>query len=109
MARPRRRPPGRRRPPEQPLPARPAYTIEILPAAAWALAKLPTDARRAVSAQIDTLAAEPRPQGVEKLSGEDDLYRVRAGNYRIIYRLRDDVLTVAVVKVGDRKDVYRNL
>ena len=55
---------------------------------------------------IQALAEEPRPQGCEKLSGQDR-YRVRQGLYRIIYEIQDDVLTVVVVKVGHRREVYR--
>jgi mRNA interferase RelE/StbE len=55
---------------------------------------------------IQSLAEEPRPGGCEKLSGQDR-YRVRQGVYRIIYEIQDDVLTVVVVKVGHRREVYR--
>jgi mRNA interferase RelE/StbE len=60
-----------------------------------------------IAAKIDSLAHDPRPRGVEKLSGEENLYRVRVGNYRIIYQLQDAQLIVLVVKVGHRRDVYR--
>ncbi len=56
---------------------------------------------------IDGLAIDPRPSGVVKLSGEENLYRVRAGDYRIVYSIQDAALLVLIVKVGDRKDVYR--
>ena len=55
---------------------------------------------------IQSLAEEPRPRGCEKLSG-NDRYRVRQGVYRIIYEIQDDVLTVVLVKVGHRREVYR--
>ena len=55
---------------------------------------------------FQSLAEEPRPQGCEKLSGQDR-YRVRQGVYRIIYEIQDDRLTVVVVKVGHRRAVYR--
>ena len=55
---------------------------------------------------IRSLAKEPRPQGCEKLSGQER-YRVRLGVYRIIYEIQDDVLAVVVVKVGHRREVYR--
>ena len=55
---------------------------------------------------IRSLAEDPRPQGCEKLSGHER-YRVRQGVYRIIYEIKDDVLTVVVVKVGHRREVYR--
>jgi mRNA interferase RelE/StbE len=53
-----------------------------------------------------SLAEEPRPHGCEKLSGQER-YRIRLGVYRIIYEIQDDVLTVVVVKVGHRREVYR--
>jgi mRNA interferase RelE/StbE len=53
-----------------------------------------------------SLQEEPRPHGCEKLSGQER-YRVRLGVYRIIYEIQDDVLTVVVVKVGHRREVYR--
>lgn len=56
--------------------------------------------------RIDGLRAEPRPAGVEKLSGQEK-YRVRQGVYRILYEIRNDELIVVVVKVGHRRDVYR--
>ncbi len=62
--------------------------------------------RRLVVERISQLADEPRPPGCSKLSGKD-LYRVRQGPYRILYRIDDHVLTVLVVKVGHRRDVYR--
>ena len=61
---------------------------------------------------IRGLEDEPRPRGVEKLETREKLYRVYAGlgkNYRVVYQIRDEVLLVLVVKVGDRKDVYRRL
>ncbi len=56
--------------------------------------------------RIDSLRAEPRPPGVEKLSGQEK-YRIRQGVYRILYEIRNDELIVVVVKVGHRRDVYR--
>ena len=56
--------------------------------------------------RIDLLKADPRPPGCEKLSGQEQ-YRVRQGDYRIIYSIQDDVLTVWVVKIGHRRNVYR--
>lgn len=56
--------------------------------------------------RIDALRAEPRPPGVEKLSGQEK-YRIRQRVYRILYEIRNDELIVVVVKVGHRRDVYR--
>lgn len=64
-----------------------------------------TDLKR-ILARIKSLADDPRPAGCEKLTGQER-YRVRQGLYRIIYSIQDYELTVWVVKVGHRKDVYR--
>ena len=56
--------------------------------------------------RIEALAEDPRPPGCEKLSGQQK-YRLRQGRYRILYSVQDDELTVWVVKVGHRKDIYR--
>ncbi len=65
----------------------------------------------AVRARLDSkilhLQVNPRPPGVVKLAGTDDLYWVRVGNYRIIYRVYDDVLLVLIVKIAHRRDAYR--
>ena len=63
------------------------------------------DARRIVEA-IESLADNPRPPGTKKLSGQER-YRLRQGNYRILYEIEDERLIVCVVRVGDRRDVYR--
>jgi mRNA interferase RelE/StbE len=84
-----------------------SYRVEVKPSVERDLAGLEKRDRLRVARKIDALAEYPRPAGVEKLSGEDDLWRVRAGDYRIIYAIRDDVLLVLVVRVGHRRDVYR--
>ena len=56
--------------------------------------------------RIETLVDDPRPPGCEKLTGQEK-YRLRQGRYRILYSIQDDELTVWVVKVGHRKDIYR--
>lgn len=56
--------------------------------------------------RIETLGQDPRPQGHEKLTGQER-YRVRQGNYRIVYSIQDKELTVWVVKIGHRRDIYR--
>jgi len=62
-----------------------------------------------VDAKIQALSADPRPSACAKLQGQIDLYRIRSGDHRIIYQIKDAQLLVLVVHVGDRKDVYRNL
>jgi mRNA interferase RelE/StbE len=84
-----------------------AYTVEVAPAAERSLKSLPKTIQIQIGRRIDKLAAEPRPQGVEKLTGEDRLYRIRSGDYRILYEVYDKRLLILVVKIGDRKEVYR--
>jgi mRNA interferase RelE/StbE len=68
--------------------------------------KVPKKDIQKILSRIEALAKDPRPPGHEKLSGQEK-YRVRKGLYRIIYSIQDKELTVWVVKVGHRKDVYR--
>lgn len=85
-----------------------AYEILIKPSAVKEIEKLSRDVRAAIGEKIDRLSETPRPSGCAKLKGED-LYRVRAGGYRIVYQIQDKKLVVLVVRVGDRRDVYRKL
>ncbi len=74
--------------------------------------KLDPHVRKQVNRDILRLEENPRPQGVEKIDTKQKLYRIYVGpgkNYRAIYQIRDEVLLVLVVKVGDRKEVYRQL
>ena len=64
--------------------------------------------RQQIVRRIQALAAEPRPAGCEKLAGHSTLFRVRQGQYRMIYTVNDARRTVEVVKVGHRRDVYRS-
>jgi len=70
------------------------------------LRSIPKKDLKKILTRIEVLAKEPRPQGYEKLSGQEK-YRIRQGTYRIIYSVQDQELTVWVVKIGHRKDVYR--
>ena len=83
------------------------YKILLTPRVRKDLLKLPPPIQSKISRKIDSLAKTPRPRGMEKLSGEDDIYRVRTGDYRIIYQIQDKQLIVLVVKVGHRRDIYR--
>ncbi|BBC22360.1 type II toxin-antitoxin system RelE family toxin [Pseudanabaena sp. ABRG5-3] len=85
-----------------------SYEVQILPKAARQIKALSVEVRQDISISIQSLANEPRPIGVKKLSGEKDIYRVRVGNYRVLYRIVDKVLVVVVVSVGHRREVYRN-
>jgi mRNA interferase RelE/StbE len=57
--------------------------------------------------RIESLSSDPRPPGVEKLTGQQDKYRLRQGNYRIVYSVQDKESSVWIVRIGHRKDVYR--
>ena len=83
-----------------------SYSVVVKRSAAKEIEALPPKDRRRVVARIQGLAADPRPAGSEKLSG-DEKYRIRQGDYRILYEIIDDILVVTVVKVGHRSDVYR--
>jgi mRNA interferase RelE/StbE len=84
------------------------YSVRILRSAAKEIEAISTKKeRQAVVRRIEALSMDPRAMGCEKLAGGDDRYRVRQGRYRIVYSIEDDVLTVVVVRVGHRKDVYR--
>lgn len=83
------------------------YQVEIAPAAKRQIKKLTLAVQRQVIQRLEDLGVEPRPVGVTKLEGSDSLYRVRVGDYRIIYAIQDARLLILVVKVGHRSDVYR--
>ena len=83
-----------------------SYSVLIKPSARKDIEALPKPDRRRIIAKIATLSSDPRPPGCEKLSGHDQ-YRLRQGNYRILYEIQDLVLIVVVVKVGHRREVYR--
>ena len=83
------------------------YTVRLTRRAAKELAKLPRRVQERIATAVDGLQADPRPAGVTKLSGEENLYRIRVGDYRVIYDIQEAVLIVLVVRVGHRRDVYR--
>jgi mRNA interferase RelE/StbE len=87
------------------MPAR-RYEVLIEPAARRMLGKLPRDVQTRLMARIEALAVNPRPPGVVKLSGHE-AYRIRVGDFRVIYAVLDERLLVLVVEVGNRRDVYR--
>lgn len=89
--------------------ARRTYRIEFTPAADRDFRGLPQDVQRRLRPKIDSLAGNPRPHGVETLAGERGLHRLRVGDYRLVYQIRDEVLLVVLVRIRHRRDVYRNL
>lgn len=84
------------------------YRVQFAPSARRQLGRLPTTAQGRIAESVDRLAANPRPHGSIKLKGEDDLYRIRVGAYRVVYAIRDDELIVLVLRVGHRREVYRD-
>lgn len=83
------------------------YTVELTAAARQQLKSLEYRPREVAAAVMGALSFNPRPPGCAKLAGSEDLWRIRFSRYRIIYRIEDARLLVLVVKIGDRKDVYR--
>jgi len=83
-----------------------SYKLLIKPSAAKELEALPEKERKRTATKIQRLGREPRPGGAEKLSGQDR-YRLRQGDYRILYAIDDASATVVIVKIGHRRDVYR--
>ena len=84
-----------------------AYAIHFSSHAARQLRKLPRAVQERLKPAIDALAEEPRPSGAKKLAGSGDGWRIRVGAYRVLYLIDDNVLTVLVVEVGLRREVYR--
>lgn len=82
------------------------YQIDFSKQAEKQFDALPTQVQQRLQPRIDALAETPRPPGVLKMEGEENLYRIRVGNYRIIYEIQDRVLLIVVVKVGHRSNVY---
>ncbi|HEX7824903.1 MAG TPA: type II toxin-antitoxin system RelE/ParE family toxin [Mycobacterium sp.] len=81
------------------------HQIQVLPVAARAIRKLPPEAKRRVQAAVELLADDPRPPAAKKLTGRPE-WRVRTGDYRVLYRIQDDILTVVIVHAGHRRDIY---
>lgn len=84
-----------------------AYRITLKASAQKELEKIQKALREKIIVAINGLAEEPRPTGCKKLVNFDNHFRIRVGEYRIIYKIFDKELIVDVIKVGHRKDVYR--
>jgi mRNA interferase RelE/StbE len=84
-----------------------SYRIEFTPSAARTFRKLPALIQGRIAPKIDALAANPRPHGVEKMAGHENRYRVRVGEYRVIYVISDGSRLVTVAVIGHRREVYR--
>jgi mRNA interferase RelE/StbE len=83
------------------------YIVKVADRAKKSLCQLERSAQERIAAALLELKDIPRPLGCKKLKASDD-YRIRVGDYRIIYRIYDDVLVVVVIRIAHRKDAYRN-
>ena len=82
------------------------YRVEVAPLAYRQIKKLPREVQKRIIERVEELASNPRPAGAKKLVSGEDLYRVRVGEYRAVYQIRDRELIVVIVKVGHRREVY---
>jgi mRNA interferase RelE/StbE len=85
------------------------YEIQFKSSAWKAFNKLEGEARGRIAEAVMSLAENPRPRKARKLSGKGDFYRIRSGDYRVIYEVREKALVVLIVKVGHRREVYKKL
>ena len=83
------------------------YEIEISRTAEKQLEKIPREEQQRVVRAMLALAEAPHPRGSRKLSGYDDVFRIRVGRYRVLYSIVESRLVIIILKVGHRKDVYR--
>ena len=84
-----------------------AYRVQFSPSAARQFRKLDPPIRNRITPAIDALVTDPRPPGVEKLAGTDDAYRIRVGDWRVVYAINDEAKQVVITRIGHRGDVYR--
>jgi mRNA interferase RelE/StbE len=85
------------------------HKVKISEDAIKDLAKIPLRYANRIDIEILKLAEDPRPRECVKLKGKRNLYRIRIGMYRIIYSIHDDCLIVKIIKIGQRKDIYRKI
>ena len=83
------------------------YTVNFTNSAAREFRSLPSEIKRRVGSVVDSLQRTPRPSGVRKLQGHDELYRIRIGSYRLVYEIDDRTVRILVTKIRHRSDVYR--
>jgi mRNA interferase RelE/StbE len=82
--------------------------VTFRPRAVRDLEGLAPDVRARLAPHVTALARQPRPAGAEKLKGGKDAYRIRVGDYRILYEIRDRALVVLVIRVGHRREIYES-
>jgi mRNA interferase RelE/StbE len=83
------------------------YKVQLSDSARATLKEIPVRDRLRIARKVDQLALNPRPFGSLKLKGEDNTFRIRSGDYRIVYEVIENRVLVHVLRVGHRKDIYR--
>ncbi|MEX0822748.1 MAG: type II toxin-antitoxin system RelE/ParE family toxin [Balneolaceae bacterium] len=86
-----------------------SWNLQIERKAQKALKKIPNPYKANLIQAIDQLSDNPRPDGCKKLKGNDNLWRIRINDYRIVYQIRDEQLLILVILIGHRKDIYEGL
>jgi mRNA interferase RelE/StbE len=86
-----------------------SYTVHLTRKAERQVRKLAKADQRQLVPHIDSLAREPRPDGCKKLAGKRNIYRIRVGDFRILYQIEDKELLVLVAAIGQRRDIYEEL
>jgi mRNA interferase RelE/StbE len=84
------------------------YEVVVEAGAAKGLRKLPRDVTERIAGELRNLGEDPRGPGAKKIVGSERFYRIRVGDYRIVYEVEDQSKRVIVMAIGHRKDVYRN-
>lgn len=84
-----------------------SYRVEFVSSAEREFLRLPRTHRQRIGTRIDALATDPRPPGCLKMSGQKNLWRIRVGDYRVIYSIEDAPLIVTITKVAHRRESYR--
>ena len=84
-----------------------AYEVAFKPSAFRSLANFPIAAQKRILVKIESLAENPFPPGVKKLRGDENLYRIRVGDYRVICQVQSELLLVLVLRIGHRKEIYQ--
>ncbi|MGH7794224.1 MAG: type II toxin-antitoxin system RelE family toxin [Candidatus Binatia bacterium] len=86
-----------------------AYRVEFTPRAERDFKSLDGSVRGRIKQRIDSLGENPFPSGIKKIEGEDELYRLRVGDYRVLYQVKGKVLLVLIVRIGHRREIYRRI
>ncbi len=86
-----------------------SYRVDLRPTVLKKLKSIPKNEAKKISKKIDSLEKNPKPYGYKKIKGGENLYRVRAGDYRILYEVHDNALTILVIRIGHRKEIYQHI